>query len=109
MLRLGLCEREVHRVGSGGVFSTLITQRQRINTGKEVFTGAKEDRPDRDMQLVDESGLEVLPDRRDTTADLNILAVGCLGCALQRGMDSVCVEVKGRAALHGDGLPRVIG
>jgi hypothetical protein len=74
-----------------------------------VLAGAKEDRADRDVHLVDKPGLEVLPDRRDTTAEANILTVGCVGRPLQRGMDSVRDEVKGCSAVHGDWWPGVIG
>ena len=74
-----------------------------------MFTGAKEDRADSDVHLVNESGLEVLPDRADPTAKPNILTVRCVGCPLQCGMDSVRDEVEGCATFHGDLWPGVMG
>jgi hypothetical protein len=45
-----------------------------------MFARAEKDRADRDMHLVHESGLEVLPDCGDTAAEPNVLTLRGVSC-----------------------------
>jgi hypothetical protein len=53
------------RAFAGDMFSATIAESGGIETGKEVFTRAEQDRRDRQLHLVDESGAQVPRDRRD--------------------------------------------
>lgn len=82
--------------------STLVTQGERVDSGQQVFAGAEEDRADGEVHLVDESGLEVLPDRGDPTTEPNVPTVGGFPRPLQGDMGSFGYEVERRVARHGD-------
>jgi hypothetical protein len=97
------CEYEMQGVGSGSVFSALVTEGQRVDACEKMFTRAKDDRADGNVHLVDEPGLEVLANRRDAAAKANILTLGRVFRALQCGMDSLRDKVEGGAAVHDDG------
>lgn len=67
-----------------------------------MFAGAKEDRADRNVDLVDQFGLKILPDRGNPSAESNVSAPGGIVRPLQCDMDAFCDEVEGRAAFHDD-------
>lgn len=92
----------MHGIGARDALTALVTERRRIDAGEEVFAGAEQARADRDMQLVDKSGLEVLPDRGYSAAEPNVLTIGRVDCHLQRRVDSACDEMEACAAIHDD-------
>src|SRR4029077_20361465 len=61
------------------------------------------------MHLVAKSGAKILPDRRNPAAKPDVLAVGCMPCALKRGVNPIGDKVKRRAAAHGERGTWVIG
>ena len=92
----------MHRIGRGHMLRTLIPQRQYVDSGEEVFSGAENNRADRNVHLVDQLGLEILPDRGNPSAESNVSATGGIVRPLECDMDAFCNEVEGRAALHND-------
>lgn len=92
----------MQRVGSRDVFRALVTQRKHIDAGEKVFAGAKKNRADSKVHLVNEFALEVLPDRCDPAAEPDVATIGCVNRPLQCGMDPVRDEVEGRAAVPRD-------
>jgi hypothetical protein len=66
----------VRSVRGGHVFGALIAEFWGVDAGKKVFPGAKEDRGNGEMHLVDQSRAEVLPDGRDTTHKLDVFTIG---------------------------------
>src|SRR5207248_7779134 len=61
-----------------------------------------------EMQLIDETRLQILPDRRDTAADADVVIAGRIFRALQSGLDSLCHEMERRAAHHLNRFSRVM-
>ena len=68
----------MHRIGRGHMLRTLIPQRQYVDSGEEVFSGAENNRADRNVHLVDQLGSKVLPDRGGPTTEANITTVSRL-------------------------------
>src|SRR5438876_11139260 len=52
------------------------------------------------MKLVDQSSLNILPNRRRSAADANVLVAGSGFSFFERGLNAVGDEIKGRTALH---------
>jgi hypothetical protein len=60
------------------------------------------------MQLVEQAGVQVLLDRRSSTAEPDVLALGCVESALQGFLDPLVDEVERRSPLHLEGRARVV-
>src|SRR5262245_43908 len=74
-----------------------------------MLAGAEQDWRDGQMQLVDQAGAQVLPNRRYATAEPNIASArGGLGL-LQRGLHPLGDEPKLGASRHPQRRPRVMG
>jgi hypothetical protein len=74
-----------------------------------MFPGPEQDRPDSQMQRVDQSAAEVLPNRRDAAANADVAAPGGSPRLIQRGVNAFGDEPKFRASGHWQGRPRVMG
>src|SRR6185295_151150 len=74
-----------------------------------MLAGAEQRRRYGKVHLVDQSGLEILPDRIHTAAEPDILVLRRVPRALQRRLDAVGDEVEGGAALHGERGARMVG
>jgi hypothetical protein len=74
-----------------------------------VFTGAKKDRGNRQMQVVDKSGSEVLLDGGDASSNPDVLALGSVDGSFKCRVDAFGDEVKGGTAAHDDRFARVVG
>ena len=61
------------------------------------------------MQVVDQSGAQVLAHGRGAAAEADVLRAGSGARLLERRLDAVGHEVERGAALHLDGLVRVVG
>src|SRR5690349_24265668 len=81
-----LCQHDMRCSGGRHVAVALIAQRREIESVREMFAGPEQSGRDRDVELVDEGGLEVLADCRDATTDLHVLFLSGLSRALQRLM-----------------------
>src|SRR2546423_12880444 len=86
------------------MLGTRIAQRRQIDPRKQMLTSAEQDWRDRDVQLVDESRLEILPHRGHSSADLDIKVTRGLPRALQRFLNPAGDEMKDGPAFHCDRL-----
>ena len=59
----------------------LIPERAQVDAGEQMLAGAEQDRPEREVQLVDQAGAQVLPDRRDAAAEADVACRRPLPCA----------------------------
>ena len=73
---------------------------------EETFAAAEEDGHDRQVQIVDEAGPQVLLDRGHAAAEPDVGLAGGIGRPLQGRLDAVLDEVEGGPALHLDGCMR---
>src|SRR6185295_12438449 len=85
---------------TGDVLHTLVTQSTRIEAVQQVLAAAEQDRGDYQMELVDESGPQILPDGGDAAAQADILAAGRVPRLLERGVNPLGDEPELRAARH---------
>ena len=74
-----------------------------------MLARTEQDRPDRQMQIVDQPRLKILPDGRDTATDANVARARCGPGLVQRRMNAAGDEPKLRAAGHLERRPRVMG
>src|SRR4051812_29736077 len=85
-----------------------IAERVEVEVLPEILARPHENRALGQMKLVDQPRLEILPNRGDASAQTHVLAAGCLLRLLERGLDAVGDEVEHGAALHLEGLARVM-
>src|SRR4051812_17475207 len=78
----------------------LIAQLFEIEAVPEVLAGPEQDWRDRHVQLVDESRFEVLADRRDPAADLDILSLSRCRRSFERFADAPRDKMEDGAAFH---------
>jgi hypothetical protein len=86
-----------------------VSQVCEVDTVEQPLTRAEHDRCDGDMQFIDQSLLEVLPDGGRSTSDSDILSVGGIARSVKRDTNSASNEMKGRASLHFKWSPRMVG
>jgi uncharacterized membrane protein len=92
----------------GGVLRASVAEAHRIDAGEEVLATAEEHGGDHEVDLVGQPRGQVLANGGNPTAESDILAVGRLHRASQRGMDAIGHEVERRSALHGDGRTSMV-
>ena len=92
-----------------GMFDDAEPERRQVEACEHRFAASEHHGRDGEMHFVDEAGLKILPDRRDAAADLHVLVAGRRPGLFERGLDPVGDEVKDRAALHLDGVARIVG
>src|SRR2546427_7312027 len=80
------------RTGAGGVFHALVSERTHIETFQQVFAFAKQDGRQRQVQLVDQTGAEILPNSGDTAADADVLAARDGFCLLECGVNAAVTK-----------------
>ncbi len=61
------------------------------------------------MEFINQSLPKILPDRRRSASDADILSVGGFASSFKRDANPVSNEMKGRAALHYEWSPRMMG
>src|SRR5262249_35495337 len=105
-----LAPREHHMCGiwSRHMLAAREAKLGEIDAVEEMLARAKQHRRDRKMHLVDQPGPQIFLDGGDAAAEADILAAGGFESALERGLDAIGDEVKGRAARHADRRPRVV-
>lgn len=79
-----------------------ISQGTKVQAAKERFPLAKRDWSNGEVNLIHVAGLNVLPHRLGTAADLNVLCACRFARPLQRIFDAVRDEMKRRSAQHLD-------
>lgn len=102
-------QHDVGRVVRGGMLDHFETERRQIDSREHRFAAAENDGGDREVQLVDQPALEILPHGGNTAADLDVFAAGGRLGLFQRDLDPFGDEMKNRAALHRDGIARMMG
>src|ERR687892_1291747 len=102
-------ERDMRDSAGRGGGLDLVVLLEGLQSVPEPYASAEQDRHHNDVHVVDEPCREEVADRRGTSADPYVQAVGSLAGSLERlGRRSVD-EVKGGAALHLDRRARVMG
>src|SRR2546425_393550 len=71
-----LAKKHVHRSLSEHVARALVSQRKQIDSAEQMLAGAEQHRPDRKMHLVDETCLQILPDRRNPASQAHVAGAG---------------------------------
>src|SRR5512144_1186703 len=94
---------------AGHVLGARIPESRQVDTSQQVFACPEEDRSDCEVEFVDEAGLQVLPDRGDSTPQANVLLARSSLRLGESRLDAVGDEVKHRAAPHGEGGPLMMG
>src|SRR5690606_5928528 len=82
------------------VRGALVAQCRQVDAMEEVLAGSEQPRRDGDVQLVDLTGLEVLPDGGLTADDLHVLPVRSVDRALHRLVDAAGDEMEHGTSLH---------
>ena len=90
------------------VVDALVAQRTEIDPAQKMLPGPEQDGRDGQVQLVNEAGAEVLPDRGHAATQSDVAAACGVPGLLQRGVNPVGDEMKYRAALHREGRSRVM-
>src|SRR6476661_8237132 len=103
-----LPDEHVHRPLAVYPFGDLVTKRAHVEPVPERLTLAEQDRPHREVQLVDQARLHVLANRRGAAADPDVLSVRRFLRLRERRMDAIRDEAELRAALHHHRLSRVV-
>src|SRR5262245_20946820 len=101
-----LAEEHVRRALAGNVPVAFIPERTQIDAVQQMLSCAQEDRTDGQMQLVDQTGAQILANRRDPTADTNVAPCCRELCLGQGGVDALRHESEHGAARHGEGRSR---
>ena len=70
------------------VLDALVAQRAHVDAVQEMLAGAEQDGRDRQVQLVDETGAQILPDRGYASAQPDVAAGRRILRLLQRGVDA---------------------
>src|SRR5712691_6820657 len=95
-VRLSGAPPQVHmgRALAGDMLHCFVAQCGQIDTCVESCAGTHENRSDRQVQLVDQPGAQILPNRRDPAAQPNVAIAGGISGLLQRRVNTVGDEAK---------------
>src|SRR5262245_4788902 len=84
----------------------LVVEAGEVDAGEQVLSRTQEHGRDREVQLVDQSSLQILADDRHTATEPDVPRAGGIGGLPQRVID-IADEAELRAAFHGNRLARV--
>jgi hypothetical protein len=90
----GLAQKDVGRTFARDGPRAFIAQSTQIDAVQEMLPGAEQDRSDGEMQLVDQAGPQILPNRGHAATEADIAAAGCRGRLLQGGVNAFGDEAK---------------
>src|ERR1700730_6792560 len=90
-------ESDVRHRGGADHLDVLIADRSTVQTVKQTLAAPEEDGHDRQVQLVDETGAQVLLDRRYAAPQADVGASRRLECPRQRRLDPIGDEVERRS------------
>src|SRR6185437_2991722 len=85
-----------------------VSECRQVDAGEHRFAAPEHDRRQREMELVNHAGTQILTDRIDATGDLHVATLGSELRLLQRRLDSVGHEDEGGATFHLDGIARMV-
>src|SRR5215470_17465522 len=84
-----LAQEDVGGALACGGLRALVAEGARVDSVQEMLSRAKQDRRDREVELIDQAGLQVLPDRRDAAAETDVAAARRGSRLLQRGANAL--------------------
>src|SRR5689334_1098961 len=99
----------MRRVRRGNMLDAFIAELRRVDAGEKMFSGAEQHRRNGQVHLVNQSGTQILPYRRDSAAQADISVAGRVSRAFKRFVDAVGDEMKCGAAAHGERRTRMVG
>jgi hypothetical protein len=90
------------------MFGALVPESRKVDAREQVFSGPEQDRRNRQVHLVDQPGLKILPDGGHSSAQADVFATGGISGPLQ-GLMNVIHEAELRPAFHSDRPSCVMG
>src|SRR5258708_4593191 len=73
-----------------------------------MLPGTEQDRPDGEMQLVDQGGAQILPNSGYAATEADVAAARCGGRLFQSGVNAFGDKAKLRTSRHPERRPRVM-
>ena len=101
-------EHDVRREVCGSGFHHAVAEGREIQALEHRLASSEQDRGKREVQFIDQAGLQILANCRDATSNLDVARSRGVACALERGVDPVRDEVECGAALHYDRLAGMV-
>src|SRR5580704_6691985 len=101
-------EHEVRCEAFGSGFHHAVAEGREIQALEHRLAASEQDRRKCEVQFIDQAGLQILANCRDTTSDLDVTRSCGIACALERGVDPVRDEVERGAPLHYDWLAGMV-
>src|SRR5678816_2661584 len=90
------------------VFVDFVAERVQVDPVKEVLAFAQEHGPQREVHLINRARTEILLHGGHAATDAHVLLACCLPGSFQRRFDPIGYEVERGAALHLEGLARMV-
>src|SRR6266446_4969318 len=103
-----LAQEDVGRAFARDVLRAFIAQATHIDVVQQMLPGTEQDRPDGEMQLVDQAGAQILPDSGYAATEAHVAAAGCSARLLQGGVNAFGDKAKLRPSGHPERRPRVM-
>src|SRR5216117_504739 len=103
-----LAQKDVGRTFARNVLRAFIAQSTHIDVVQEMLPGTEQDRSDREVQLVDQGGAQILPNNGYAATEADVAATGRSGRLLQSGMNAFGDKAKLRTSRHPERRPRVM-
>src|SRR5258708_6896939 len=104
----GLAQEHVGRTLARDALRAFIAQSTHIDVVQEMLPGTEQDRPDGEMQLVDQGGAQILPNGGYAATEAHVAAARCSGRLLQSGLNAFGHETKLRTSRHPERRPRMM-
>src|SRR5512135_3716062 len=103
-----LAQHDVSRALARDVPRALVAERAQVEALHQVLARAEQNRPQHEVQLVDQPRAQVLPDRRHAAAEAYVLAARRGARLFARGADAFGDEAELRAARHPERRAHVV-
>src|SRR5580658_1205651 len=97
------------RAFSRDLFRAFVTQRTHVDVHPKMLPGAEQDRPDGQMQLVNQRGAQILTNGGYAAAEANVAAACCSAGLFQSGVNAAGDKPKLRASRHTERRPWIVG
>src|SRR5712671_470539 len=81
-----LAQKDVGRAFARDVLCAFIAQSTHIDGVQKMLPGTEQDRPDGEMQLINQGGTQILPNRGYAATEADVAAVRCSGRLLPSGV-----------------------
>ena len=87
-------KHDVHREVCGSGFHHAVAEGREIQALEHRLAPSERDRRKREVQFIDQTGLQILANCRDPASNLDVTCSSGVACALERGVDPVRNEVE---------------